>query len=179
WITKSQKTGIKLLKPHVIEECYLLQYLDLSHLKVFNEAKGQHNCIFVLQKKTEEEKFQILNKNIEIIQVFGNNSINHKDVSFNEKIFKEFRKENKIGYVKRYISALTNNDLKKDKSWNLIFPNEVRIVVDKIENFCRINGVIGTLNDYFIIRNGLILIKDSIFILIEGKDLSIQNNNFF
>ena len=28
WITKSKKTGIKLLKPHVLEECYLLQYLE-------------------------------------------------------------------------------------------------------------------------------------------------------
>ncbi|MFX1456060.1 MAG: Eco57I restriction-modification methylase domain-containing protein, partial [Promethearchaeota archaeon] len=24
WITKSQKTGIKLLKPHILDECYLL-----------------------------------------------------------------------------------------------------------------------------------------------------------
>ncbi len=179
WITKSQKTGIKLLKPHVIEECYLLQYLDLSHLKVFDEAKGQHNCIFVLQKKTEQEKFQKVNKKIEIIQIFGNNRINHKEKSLNEKVFKEITKENKIGYAERYISALTNKDLKKDESWNLIFPNEVRIIVDKIENFCRINGEIATLNDYFIIRNGLILIKDSIFILIEGKELSVQNNDFF
>ncbi|MFW9880264.1 MAG: Eco57I restriction-modification methylase domain-containing protein, partial [Candidatus Thorarchaeota archaeon] len=27
WITKSKKTGIKLLKPHVLEECYILQYI--------------------------------------------------------------------------------------------------------------------------------------------------------
>ena len=30
WITKSQKTGIKFLKPHILNECYLLQYIDVS-----------------------------------------------------------------------------------------------------------------------------------------------------
>ena len=51
WITKSKKTGIKLLKPHVLEKCFLRQYIDLTHLRVFEGAKGQHNCIIVLQKK--------------------------------------------------------------------------------------------------------------------------------
>ena len=30
WITKSKKTGIKFLKPHILDECFLLQYIDLS-----------------------------------------------------------------------------------------------------------------------------------------------------
>jgi len=59
WITKSKKTGIKQIKPHVLEQCFLLQYIDLSHLKLFESAKGQQNCIFMLQKKTEDEKNQI------------------------------------------------------------------------------------------------------------------------
>ena len=49
WITKSKKTGIKLLKPHIIDECFLLQYIDLSLIKIFRDALGQHNCIFMLQ----------------------------------------------------------------------------------------------------------------------------------
>jgi len=179
WITKSKKTGIKLLKPHVLEECYLLQYLDLSHLKLFEGAKGQQNCIFVLQKKTEQEKIQKLNKNIEIIQLFGNKKIGQKVKTFNERAFKELMNKKEMGYVKRYISALTNNALKKDESWNLIYPKEVKIIVDKIENFCKIDGKIALLKDYFTIRNGLILIKDSIFILNEGKDLRIKNNDYF
>jgi len=179
WITKSKKTGIKLLKPHVLEECYLLQYLDLSHLKLFEGAKGQQNCIFVLQKKTEQEKIQKLNKNIEIIQLFGNKKIGQKDKTFNERAFKELTNKKEMGNVKRYLSALTNNDLKKDESWNLIYPKEVKIIVDKIEHFCKIDGKIALLKDYFIIRNGLILIKDSIFILNEGIDLTIQNNDYF
>jgi len=179
WITKSKKTGIKLLKPHVLEECYLLQYLDLSHLKLFEGAKGQQNCIFVLQKKTEQEKIQKLNKNIEIIQLFGNKKIGQKVKTFNERAFKELMNKKEMGYVKRYISALTNNALKKDESWNLIYPKEVKIIVDKIEHFCKIDGKIALLKDYFTIRNGLILIKDSIFILNEGKDLRIKNNDYF
>ena len=179
WITKSKKTGIKLLKPHVLEECYLLQYLDLSHLKLFEGAKGQQNCIFVLQKKTKQEKIQKLNKNIEIIQLFGNKKKALKDKTFNEKAFKELTNKKEMGYVKRYTSALTNNDLRKDESWNLIYPKEVKIIVDKIENFCKIDGETALLKDYFTIRNGLILIKDSIFILNEGKELSIKNNDYF
>ncbi len=179
WITKSKKTGIKLLKPHVLEECYLLQYLDLSHLKLFEGAKGQQNCIFVLQKKTEQEKIQKLSKNFEIIQLFGNKTTDQKNNTFNEKAFKELMNKKEMGYVKMYTSALTNNDLKKDESWNLIYPKEVKIIVDKIENFCKIDGKIASLKDYFSIRNGLILIKDSIFILNEGKELSIKNNDYF
>ena len=60
WITKSQKTGIKFLKPHILNECFLVQYIDLSTLKIFEDARGQHNCIFVLQKKNSQEIFSQL-----------------------------------------------------------------------------------------------------------------------
>ncbi len=179
WITKSKKTGIKLLKPHLLEECFLLQYIDLSHLKLFEGAKGQHNCIFVLQKKTEDEKIQRINKNIEIIQVFGNKQYQHEAISFNERIFKELTYKEDSSYVRRFISSLTNNHLKKDESWSLIYPKDVQILVINIENYCKINGKVSLLKDYFLVRNGLILIKDSIFILNEEKDLKIKNNDFF
>jgi len=179
WITKSKKTGIKLLKPHLLEECFLLQYIDLSHLKLFEGAKGQHNCIFVLQKKTEYEKMQKINKNIEIIQLFRNKESNQKTKLFNERIFKELIYSKDSNYGKMFTSALTNNDLKKDESWNLIYPMEVQKSLAKIEKYCKINGKISLLKDYFLIRNGLILIKDAIFILNEGEDLLIKDNDFF
>ena len=179
WITKSKKTGIKLLKPHVLEECFLRQYIDLSHLKVFEGAKGQHNCIFVLQKKTEHEKIQKKNTNIEIIHLLGTNHSNLKNVLFNEEIFKILTHKMDSSYIKRYTSALTNNDLRKDESWNLVYPKAVQNIVEKIEDFCKVEGKITLLNDYFVIRNGLILIKDSIFILSEEKQLKIKDNDFF
>ncbi|MFX0001675.1 MAG: Eco57I restriction-modification methylase domain-containing protein [Candidatus Hodarchaeota archaeon] len=179
WITKSKKTGIKLLKPHVLEECFLLQYIDLSFLKLFEGAKGQHNCIFVLQKKTKPEKIQKINKNIEVIQLIGNKDSNKKNESYNKAIFKELTIGTDLSNIKRFISALTNNDLKKDESWNPIYPKEVKKVVAKIENCCKINGKISLLKDYFLIRNGLILIRDSIFILNEGKELKIEGDNFY
>ncbi|MFX0002321.1 MAG: Eco57I restriction-modification methylase domain-containing protein [Candidatus Hermodarchaeota archaeon] len=179
WITKSKKTGIKFLKPHLLEECFLLQYIDLSHLKPFDGAKGQHNCIFILQKKTKEEKIQKINKNIEIIQLTGNEESNQKNKSYNEVVFKELISGTHSNKIKRFTSALTHNDLKKDGSWNLIYPMEVQKVVAKIEDYCKINGKISLLKDYFLIRNGLILIKDSIFILNEGRELKIEDDNFF
>jgi len=179
WITKSKKTGIKLLKPHVLEECYLLQYIDLSRLQLFEGAKGQHNCIFVLQKKTEQEKLQQINKNIEIIQLFGNKQDNQNNNSFNESIFKNLTYKMESTHFKKYTSALTNNDLKKDESWTLLYPKEIKLIVDEIENYCKVDGKLSLLKDYFIIRNGLILIKDSIFILNQGKDLKIKNHDFF
>lgn len=179
WITKSKKTGIKLLKPHVLEECFLVQYIDISHLKVFKGAKGQHNSIVVLQKKTEQEKIQKINKKIEIIHLFGTNRYNQKDKSFNEEIFKILARKGNSSYINRYTSALTNNDLRKDESWNLIYPKAVQAIVNKIENFCKIEGKTTLLKDYFVIRNGLILIKDSIFILSEEKQIKIKDNDFF
>jgi len=179
WITKSKKTGIKQIKPHVLEQCFLLQYIDLSHLKLFESAKGQQNCIFMLQKKTEDEKNQIKNKNIEIIQIFENKEINQNSNSLNKVIFKHLSSGNVLSNVKRFNSAITNNDLRKDESWNLIYPNEVKYVVDKIESYCKVNRKNSLLKDYFLIRNGLILIKDSIFILNEDTNLKIKNDDFY
>ncbi|GAH59293.1 unnamed protein product, partial [marine sediment metagenome] len=69
WITKSKKTGIKLLKPHILDECFLIQYIDLSRIRVFRDAQGQYNCIFSLQKKTENDKLKKTNRKIEVVQI--------------------------------------------------------------------------------------------------------------
>jgi len=34
WLTKSKKTGIKLLKPHIAKDCFIRQYIDLSNINV-------------------------------------------------------------------------------------------------------------------------------------------------
>ena len=41
WITKSEKTGIKLLKPHILDECNILQYIDLTNMKLFPGAMAR------------------------------------------------------------------------------------------------------------------------------------------
>ncbi len=179
WITKSKKTGIKLLKPHILDECFLLQYIDLSNLKLFKNATGQHNCIFVLQKKEDQEKAQKVDKKIEIIDIGKNIEPDISTSSFTESIFKNLVQEKNSKYIKKYNSALTNNDLERDGSWNLLYPENIRKIVDEIENFCSINGRVLYLKDYFIIRNGLILIKDDVFILNEGDTLKIENNDFY
>jgi hypothetical protein len=179
WITKSRKTGIKFLKPHVLGECFLLQYIDLSYLQLFDNAKGQQNCIFVLQKKNEDEKKQKINKKIEIIQFIENKGIYHNNKLANKKIFKNLTYGKFSSKIKKFTSAITNNDLKKDESWNLIYPKEVKYIVEKIENYCKGNTKSSLLKDYFLIRNGLILIKDSIFILNEGIDIKTKQNDIF
>jgi adenine-specific DNA-methyltransferase len=168
WITKSKKTGIKFLKPHILEECFLLQYIDLSKLTLFKGAEGQHNCIFVLQKKTEQEKKRNVNKPIDVIQIDNIEPFNLDSSIFTHN-----------NHVKKYQSALTNHDLKRDRSWNLLYPEEVKEIVDEIEKNCTFNGKISYLKDLFIVRNGLIFIKDDIFILNEGKNLKIENQDFY
>jgi adenine-specific DNA-methyltransferase len=178
WITKSQKTGIKLLKPHILDECYLLQYIDLSSLNIFEGARGQHNCIFVLQKKTEQEKSRKKNKNIQIIQTQRCGESQQIEEKLNKCIFKDLINNSNSQFVKIYDSALTNNDLNRTGNWNLVYPRKMKLIVNKIEHYCEINGNISTLQDYFIIRNGLILINDNIFILKEGKELKIEDDDF-
>jgi len=179
WITKSQKTGIKFLKPHLLNECFLLQYIDLSSLKIFEDARGQHNCIFVLQKKSIQEKINKTNKKIQIIQILGNHKNQQKQNSLNNLVFRELLHNKNSSYIRRYTSAVTNKDLKHDGSWNLLYPKEVKAVVDKIENYCKVNGIILKLNDFFIIRNGLILINDKLFILKEGKEVKVEKDQFY
>ncbi len=179
WITKSQKTGIKLLKPHILDECFLLQYIDLSNLNIFEAARGQHNCIFVLQKKTEQEKIKKINKDIQIIQTVNANNSQKIGELQNKKIFRDLIQKVDSRYLKKYFSALTNNNLQRNHNWNLIYPKEVKEVVTKIENYCKKSRKVLKLQDYFIIRNGLILVNDNIFILKEGKDLKIENNSYY
>ncbi|MFX1456410.1 MAG: TaqI-like C-terminal specificity domain-containing protein, partial [Promethearchaeota archaeon] len=179
WITKSQKTGIKLLKPHILDECYLLQYIDLSSLNIFDGAKGQHNCIFVLQKKTEQEKLHQLNKDIQIFQFIRNNSGYKINGQKTQKIFEELIKNSNPRYGRKYISALSNNDLSRLGNWNLSYPNEIKSIVDKIESYCELEGVVQKIQDYFIIRNGLILINDKIFIVKDREELKIEDKNYY
>ncbi|TFG30781.1 MAG: hypothetical protein EU532_00380 [Promethearchaeota archaeon] len=179
WITKSKKTGIKLLKPHILRECFLLQYIDLSNLKLFKGATGQHNCIFILQKKNDQEKLNRVDMKIEIIEVQKKKEPEQSSVIYNELIFKDLIRGKNSRYLKRYFSALTNKDLEREGSWSLLYPKTIRRVVDQIEDFCSINEKVTYLKDHFIIRNGLILIKDEIFILNEGDNLKIENDDEF
>ncbi|MFX0070507.1 MAG: Eco57I restriction-modification methylase domain-containing protein [Candidatus Hermodarchaeota archaeon] len=179
WITKSEKTGVKYLKPHILKECYLLQYIDLSKLKLFKDAMGQHNCIFILQKKTEEEKREKIDKKIEIIQINKKLNSDISDDAFNKETFAFLTKNQFPIYINKYFSALSNNTLKWNGSWNLLYPEEVKKIIDKIERLCSKNDKIYYLKDFFLIRNGLILIKDNIFILKEDVSLKIENKNYF
>ncbi|MFW9784321.1 MAG: Eco57I restriction-modification methylase domain-containing protein [Candidatus Heimdallarchaeota archaeon] len=181
WVAKSQKTGIKLLKPHILNECYLLQYIDLANLNIFNEAKGQHNCIFVLQKKVKPEKPIKKNdrKNIQIIQISGLNSNKQVKSEFNKRIFLDLIRGNSSPHIRKYDSALANSDLKENESWNLLYPHEMKVLLEKIENRCKIIDKLLVLQDFFIIRNGLILINDNIFILEVGKELKIESKEFY
>ena len=177
WLTKSKKTGIKYLKPHIANDCFILQYIDLSRINVFKDAKGQHNCIFILQKKYGDETHKKIDKNIDVIQVKPyNNQFNEKSY---EKIFSDILNDDNSPHLLKYRSAMTNKDLSKNNGWNLKYPPNVKKVVEKIENHCRFKGRISHLTDFFIIRNGLILIKDEIFILKENESLKIVDSDIF
>ena len=177
WLTKSKKTGIKYLKPHIAKECFMIQYIDLSKISVFKDAKGQHNCIFILQKKSENEKQSNIDKQIEVIQIKPMNiQVNENS---NEKIFTQILNNERSSNLLRYRSAVTNKDLSKDNGWILKYPLDVKAVVNKIEKCCRFDGKLSYLNDFFIIRNGLILIKDEIFILRENENLKIVDRDMF
>jgi len=177
WITKSKKTGIKYLKPHITKECFIVQYIDLSKISVFKDAKGQHNCIFILQKKSENEKRNNIDKKIEVIQIRPRKiQVNENS---NQEIFTHILSKEINSNILRYSSAITNKDLSKDNGWILKYPIEVKNVVNKIEKYCRFDGKLSHLTDFFIIRNGLILIKDEIFILRENEHLKIIDKDVF
>ncbi|MFX0010336.1 MAG: Eco57I restriction-modification methylase domain-containing protein [Candidatus Hermodarchaeota archaeon] len=177
WLTKSKKTGIRYLKPHILYDCFMLQYIDLSKITIFQNAKGQHNCIFILQKKSENEKKKNFDKKIEVIQI----NLNNKDYKGNlvEPILMDILNNQKSPHLLRYNSAVSNKDLPKNDGWILLYPLEVKYYVDSIEKYCRFNGKISYLNDFFIIRNGLILIKDEIFILRENETIKIVETDMY
>ena len=179
WVTKSRKTGIKLLKPHILNECYLIQYIDLSNMILFNKAKGQHNCIFMIQKKKNKEKNQEINQKIDVIQIKKLNNQKIKDRDTIKLIFKNLINNKEHNLIRKYSSALTNHILKRDNNWNLLYPKEVKIIVDQFEELCNYEDKLLLLKDYFIIRNGIIFIKDNLFILREKKNLIFKNSDIF
>ena len=177
WLTKSKKTGIKYLKPHIVNDCFMLQYIDLSKITIFQDAKGQHNCIFILQKKYENDKKKNFDKKIEVIQFNLNNK--YYDGKFLEQTFMDILNNQKSTHLLKYNSAVSNKDLPKNNGWILLYPLEVKYYVDIIEKYCRFNGKIRYLNDFFIIRNGLILIKDEFFILRENENIKIVETDMY
>jgi len=177
WLTKSKKTGIKHLKPHITNDCFMIQYIDLSKIKIFKDAKGQHNCIFVLQKKKSLEKEKILDKHIQIIQINKTNDSNSLDHQYNELLFSKILDNSNHNHIKKYTSGLTNADLSLQSNWNLLYPREVKEIIKQIESFCMKNKNLNLLGDYFSIRNGLILIKDEFFILKENKQIIFDRDN--
>ncbi len=186
WLTKSKKTGIKYLKPHITDDCFVIQYIDLSKIKIFKDAKGQHNCIFVLQKKNSLEKEKIIDKHIQIIQINKNKDSSLLDHQYNELLFSKILDNSNHNHIKKYPSGLTNNDLSLQSNWNLLYPIDIKEIIIQIESFCIKNKNLNLLGDYFSIRNGLILIKDEIFILKEneqiifdGDDILIKINDKF
>ncbi|MBY9007435.1 MAG: Eco57I restriction-modification methylase domain-containing protein [Candidatus Lokiarchaeota archaeon] len=177
WITKSKKTGIKFLKPHILEKCLFLQYFDLSNMILFNKAKGQHNCIFTIQNKDNRNNIREI-PNIDILSIKKSNKQKIRDLETIKIIFKNLIDNKKSNLINRYDSALSFKDLKKNTNWNLLYPDNVKKIVDKYECLCKKNGRINLLKDYFIIRNGIIFIKDGVFILEKSKNLLIKNNDW-
>jgi hypothetical protein len=164
----------------------MIQYIDLSKIKIFKDAKGQHNCIFVLQKKISFEKEKIIDKHIPIVQINRNKDSNSLDHQYNKLLFSKILDNSNHTSFKKYVSGLTNIDLSLQNNWNLLYPREVKEIVTQIESFCIKNKNLNLLGDYFSIRNGLILIKDEIFILkeneqiiFEGDDILIKINDKF
>ncbi|MHA1194184.1 MAG: Eco57I restriction-modification methylase domain-containing protein [Promethearchaeota archaeon] len=186
WLTKSKKTGIKNLKPHITNDCFMMQYIDLSKIKIFKDAKGQHNCIFVLQKKNSNEKEKIIDKYIQVIQINKNEDPSPLGHQYNKLLFSKILDRSNHDSIKKYPSALTNNDLAQYDNWNLLYPREVKEIITQIERFCIENENVALLGEYFSVRNGMILIKDEIFILKENEhilfeedDILININNEF
>jgi len=179
WITKSERTGIKKLKPHIKNECFLLEYIDLSKLQIFEKATGQHNCIFTLQKKSKAEVQNKTDKSINIIQIGKSYNTNRNKNNSFEFIFNQIPLESRVPNIIKYKSALSNNDLSLTNSWNVIFPRETAELIKKIENQCKVDNDITYLKDYFIIRNGLILIQDEIFILKEDMNIKVKGNDIY
>ncbi len=179
WLSKSKKTGVKFLKPHITKECYLVQYIDLSNLRIFKDAQGQHNCIFVLQKKTSYERNNKIDRPIEILHFGKNTILDLPDEQYNKKALERLISNKKDVTYKKYTSALSNNDLALKQNWHILYPNIVKEMNLKIESMCYKGGRVQYLGDKFLIRNGLILIKDDIFILKERKDIVFDEKGVF
>ncbi len=178
WITKHKNTGIKFLKPHLVKNCYFLQYIDLSNMILFNKAKGQHNCIFTVQKK-DSDNCNEEGPKIEVIRIRKSNNQKIKKVKEIKSIFNFLIYGKEHYLIDKYNSALNQKELMNNLNWNICYPEIVRNIIDKFEELCKKDNKITTLKDYFIIRNGIIFIKDDIFILEKSKNLIIKNSDFY
>ena len=96
---------------------------------MFQGAKGQHNCIFILQKKSQKEKRQNTDRSVEILKITKKKEYKQLDSEYNVKAFKNLMERNLTKHVIKYKSAVTNKDLNPEGSWNLLYPVEVKKIV--------------------------------------------------
>ena len=113
---------------------------------------------------------------MEILKVKKKKEYNQLDSEYNETVFKDLVEGNLTNHIMKYESAISNMKLNPEGSWNLLYPGEVKEVVKKIENYCLNDNRVVLLKDYFIIRNGIIFIKDDIFVLSEENNLKVKDN---
>ena len=71
------RTGATTLRNKIINETEILHLFDLKEFKVFEEAPGQHNNVFVFRKSSKPEQIHKLN----YVQVTSNQSVKWKGIA--------------------------------------------------------------------------------------------------
>ncbi len=157
WMSKGQHTGVESLKECILEYCYVREIIDLQNVNVFRSARGQENVIFLLERKSEENK----DANIKIIEI---NSRPQKEecqlencafpdgyckndedfltcICQQNESWDELIKEPRLSlgqHIKAYISAKKTSDLKKNRSWDIFYEEggTVDTIITEIEQSC-------------------------------------------
>lgn len=147
WFTAD---GAKKLRSDVINRTSIEQIVDFGEHIIFEGAKGQHSCIFILEKNntnkntTKTKVIDFTDNNLNIISALRD------DVCINENT-----------------KMLYENEIVDKLSGHLIFKNNNSAIINKIES------VHGRLVDYCNLSSGIKTGADRIFVF------DIENNEKF
>lgn len=142
WITASG--GQKKLRPYIKKEVNILNYIDFGEYKIFDNALGQHNCIFLFEKNNQKKTKKTNVTKIEDVEKAKNYSLTNI-----------LYPKNTLDGISIYISQEHDNLFDK-VTFNICFNNNMVFnILEKIINnserllgeLCTISGGVSSSAD--------------------------------
>lgn len=127
--------GATILRKYVLDNALIKEIIDFDKIRIFEDAPGQFNMIFVLEKCSDENKRK--NNSIKVVNV--KNELQGKTIK--ERLSKltthinKYIEKNKYSdeYIEVFISPMKQGEL-TEKPW-AIFPGDISLsIIKKIES---------------------------------------------
>jgi len=135
--------GASKLRKYILENAKIKEMVFFEEVKIFEHAKGQHNMVFVLTKRSgEDKKEERENNHIKIVQVnCKNQDLPGETIRGNLAFLTQHIQEHidksryEDEYIKVFWSGVKQGELSKEgEAWSLIHTTKENKLLDKLDS---------------------------------------------